>query len=104
MGWIAAILILASDRFRTDSRVRFHAFQGLYLFAVWLMLDWVISPMLSFSPEGYGNPFFGSVFPILRVLIVASWILMLVKVSQGEDYHLPLLGELADRSVSEQRS
>jgi uncharacterized membrane protein len=29
---------------------------------------------------------------------------MIIKVSHDEDYHLPLVGELAERSVSEQRS
>ena len=29
---------------------------------------------------------------------------MLVKVSQDEEYKLPIIGDLAERSVSEQRS
>lgn len=29
---------------------------------------------------------------------------MLIKVSHDEDYRLPIIGELADRSVCEQRS
>src|SRR6476659_7552583 len=46
VGWVAAILMLAAARFRHDSEVRFHAFQGLYLFVAWLIVDWVVSPML----------------------------------------------------------
>ena len=37
------------------------------------------------------------------VLSVGAWIFMLMKVSHDQDYRLPILGELADRSVSEQR-
>src|ERR1700733_14071487 len=49
IGWIVAIVVLASERFRGDTRVRFNAFQGLYLFVAWLIVDWVLSPMFGFS-------------------------------------------------------
>src|ERR1041384_2130662 len=45
VGWIAAIVVLASQRFRHDRAVRFHAFQGLYLFVAWLIADQVVRPM-----------------------------------------------------------
>src|SRR5580658_9308983 len=56
VGWIAAIVVLASDHFRRDTRVRFHAFQGLYLFVAWLIVDWVISPALYVSDWSSGFP------------------------------------------------
>src|ERR1700761_913871 len=40
VGWLAAVVVLASQRFRTNIGMRFHAFQGLYLFAAWLVIDW----------------------------------------------------------------
>src|SRR5689334_8179280 len=42
-GWIASIYVLASERFRLERDTRFHAFQGLYLFVVWLIVDRVIA-------------------------------------------------------------
>src|SRR6476646_9756418 len=54
VGWIAAIAVLASDRFREEKRLRFHAFQGLYLFAVWLMVEWVLTPILAFPASNAG--------------------------------------------------
>ena len=44
VGWIASIVVLASPKFRNERDVRFHAFQGLYLFVVWLLVDWVVAP------------------------------------------------------------
>jgi uncharacterized membrane protein len=102
VGWIAAIVILASTRFRHDHEVRFNAFQGLYLFVAWLIVDWVLSPFLIF-PFG---PDFGPRFflpKLLKAAVFGVWIFMIVKVSQGQSYRLPILGELADRSVTEQR-
>src|SRR6476659_6890395 len=51
IGWIASIVVLASQRFRGDRFVRFHAFQGLYLFVAWLMEDWVLRPMFRVIPN-----------------------------------------------------
>src|SRR5580693_10034721 len=56
VGWIAAIVVLASDRFRKETQVRFHAFQGLYLFVAWLLVDWVIKPAMYAGGE-FGYPF-----------------------------------------------
>src|SRR5262249_51845415 len=51
LGWIASIIVLASERFRQNRQVRFHAFQGLYLFVAWLIADWVIDPMFRMVPH-----------------------------------------------------
>ena len=96
VGWIVSIIVLAAQRYRHDRPVRFHAFQGLYLFVAWLVNDIVLQPLS-----------FGMVAPLQHVyrlveavLLVAS-IFMMVKASQGETYSLPLFGELAERSVTE---
>ena len=100
VGWIAAIAVLASAKYKCNKRIHFHAFQGLYIFVAWLLVDWFVSPVFRFGPG-----FSGQVVPrLLSLAVFAAWILMLIKVHQNEDYRLPILGELADRSVSEQRS
>jgi uncharacterized membrane protein len=101
LGWIVAIVVLASARFRENTRVRFHAFQGLYLFVAWLIVDWVLGPM--FGVAFYGPPLH-RLFPALfKAVIFGAWIFMIVKTSQDETYKLPILGDLAEKSVSEQR-
>ena len=102
VGWIVAIVVLASTRFRDNTRVRFNAFQGLYLFVTWLIVDWVLGPIFSF-PHAWG-PNLYRVFPaLMKAGIFAAWIVMIVKTAQDEVYKLPILGELAEKSVSEQR-
>jgi len=100
VGWIAAIVVLASEKFRTDRGVRFHAFQGLYLFVAWLIVRWVFRPIPFFFFPGVHIPHF-SFDLILQLAILGVWIFMLVKVSQDQSYSLPILGELAHKSVSE---
>jgi uncharacterized membrane protein len=95
VGWVASIVILASEKFRYERRARFHAFQGLYLFVAWLVVQEVISPMLGQLP---GPNYVGK---MLTVGLLCLWFFMLVKTSQQEDYSLPILGELAEKSMSE---
>jgi len=102
-GWIAAVIALASNRFKRDYEVRFHAFQGLYLFVAWLLVDWVVSPVLRLTGFGFWQPMPHMGGGILHLLILAGWIVMLIKVRHGEHYRLPILGDLAERSVAEQR-
>lgn len=102
-GWIAAIVVLATDRFRRDFEVRFHAFQGLYLFVAWLLVDWVVSPILRRSGYGFWQPMPHMGGGVLHLLLLAGWIVMIIKVRQHEHYRLPILGDLAERSVAEQR-
>jgi uncharacterized membrane protein len=104
VGWIAAIVVLASERFRHDAQVRFHAFQGLYIFVGWLMVEWVVSPFLFASGFLFSMPFHRAGASLLQLAVFVAWIVMLIKVSQNENYKLPIIGDLAERSVSEQRS
>src|SRR5690242_7300159 len=88
IGWIAAIVVLASEKFRRDPAVRFHAFQGLYIFVAWLIDDWVIRPMLAGAP---GFRF----HHVIQAVLLAMSIFMMVKAAHNEQYALPLFGELA---------
>ena len=96
LGWIASIIVLATDRFRQERRVRFHAFQGLYLFVAWLIVDWVVRPLFT----GMSGPVI-RVDKILQAVLMFTWIFMLIKASHDEEYSLPIIGELAQKSASE---
>ncbi|MEP6537161.1 MAG: hypothetical protein ABJF23_17645 [Bryobacteraceae bacterium] len=100
IGWIPSIFVLAADRFQHDRTVRFHAFQGLYLFVVWLLVDWVVSPIFSITPGFHEGKVIRS---LLHTAVFGAWVFMLIKTSQHQVYRLPIVGELADRSVAEQR-
>ena len=96
MGWIAAIVVLASNTFRNDRTVRFHAFQGLYLFVAWLIVQWVFKPWQFFM----GVPHVPLAEIMQLVLLVLS-IFMMVKAGEGRVYSLPVIGDLAERSLVE---
>ncbi len=96
VGWILAVIVLASRKFRTDQLVRFHAFQGLYLFAVWLFIHWAVRPVFQdLDFPGYRAD------KLLEAVMFGIWIFMMIKTSRQERYVLPLIGELAQRSAAE---
>lgn len=94
VGWVAAIVVLASDRFRQDRAVRFHAFQGLYLFVAWLIADQVLRPIFSTIARVH-------LYGILEAGLLVASIFMMVKAAHEETYALPVFGELAQRSIAE---
>ena len=93
LGWIASIVVLASERFRTNRVVRFHAFQGLYLFVAWLIESWVLKPIFAEIPHVHVNG-------IVQAVLLAVSIFMIIKASQEEAYSLPIIGELAEKSAA----
>jgi uncharacterized membrane protein len=96
IGWIPAVIVLAARKFRGDHIVRFHAFQGLYLFAAWLVVSWVIRPLSLALPDHFVR-----VDHLLEALLLGVSIFMMVKASHDETYVLPIIGELAQRSATE---
>jgi len=94
LGWIASLYVLAGERFRNDQTVRFHAFQGLYLFVAWLVLDWAIGPLIG----GWYR-----IAGLLKGALGVLGIFMLLKTLRNQDERLPFVGDLAERSVREQR-
>jgi uncharacterized membrane protein len=95
-GVIPSIIFLASQKFRHNPRVRFDAFQSVYLFVLWLIVS-SAQPFLMlglFFHRGLGSLF--------ETLLSICWIFLLVKAAQSQQVHLPILGDLAARSASEQ--
>jgi uncharacterized membrane protein len=95
VGWIAAIVVLASDRFRHNRAVRFHAFQGLYLFVAWLIADQVMRPVLDSIAHLH-------IYQLIEAVLLGMSIFMMVKAAHDQTYSLPLFGELAQRSMTEE--
>jgi len=94
IGWIASIIVLAAERFRNDRKVRFNAFQGLYLFVTWLIEDWVLRPAFAGIPHVH-------LHSLVQAVLLGASIFMMIKASHEETYSLPVIGELAERAVNE---
>ena len=99
-GVLPAIIFLAAQRYRTNARVRFDAFQSLYLFVAFLVISSVLPTFFWFSFHTF---VFHSFFIwLLKATMFCVWIYLLVKAAKEERVHLPIIGDLAARSAAEQ--
>lgn len=98
-GIIPAVIFLAAQQFRHNYRVRFNAFQGLYMFVAWLILS---SAFPSIFAGAWGNGPEGAILGLMRVGLIICWLYMMVKASHQQEVRLPILGDLAARSTHEQ--
>lgn len=99
-GVIPAIIFLASQKFRTNFRVRFNAFQGLYLFVAWLIISSAAPTLLLAGAPGHVLEHL--VLSILKSALVIAWIFLLIKAAHRQEVRLPIIGDLAARSTHEQ--
>jgi uncharacterized membrane protein len=100
LGIIPAIIILASQRYRTNVRVRFNAFQSLYLFVAWLIVSSAAPTLLFVNFPGWEAEH--ALIALLKVAMFVCWIYLLVKAAHQEQVKLPIIGDLAARSTTEQ--
>lgn len=98
-GVIPAIIFLATDRFRGNMKVRFDAFQSLYLFVTWLIVSSAM-PLLIASISGWGIE--QGLVQAFKVVLFFCWIYLLIKAASQQQVRLPIIGDLAARSTMEQ--
>lgn len=99
-GVIPAIVFLASHKYRKNARVRFNGFQALYLFVAWLIISSAAPTLLFTGFPGWGLEHV--IVGILKLGIFVCWIYLLIKAANQEDVRLPIIGDLAARSTTEQ--
>jgi uncharacterized membrane protein len=99
-GVIPAIVFLASLRFRTNSRVRFDGFQSLYLFVAWLIFSSAAPTLLLSGVGSFGLE--RALLGLLKLGILICWVYLLINAAQERQIRLPVIGDLAARSATEQ--
>ena len=69
--------------------------RGLYIFVGWLLAHWALGIWLKllFDDKGHG------LSSIVELFLLGVWVWMLIKTSNNERYELPLVGELAEKSL-----
>jgi uncharacterized membrane protein len=88
VGWITGLIFFLIEK--DNKFVRFHAMQSIITFGGLTMLFIVLGFI----------PFLGwMLFPILGILQLVLWILLMVKAYQGEQFKLPVIGDLAEKNI-----
>ena len=81
LGFVSGIIIylIEKDKPGKSRFVMFHAVQAIILGLVWFIISYV---------------------PIIGQLVVfITWVFMMYKAYTGEEYHLPVIGDYADKYI-----
>jgi len=81
LGFVSGIIIYLIEKDKPDKSrfVMFHAVQAIILGVVWFIISFV---------------------PIIGQLVFfITWILMMYKAYTGEEYHLPVIGDYAEKYI-----
>ena len=91
VGLISGVIVLWVEK--TDSYVRFHAWQSVLAFAAAAAISMLLPTVPVIGDWGLTRVVF-------QLGVVALYIFLIVKALQGERYKLPVLGDLASNLSS----
>jgi uncharacterized membrane protein len=95
---IPAIVFLIIEPFKRSSYVRFHAWQSIFFFVAWAVIDILVGVVQNLVPS--------TVFLTLTVLQLAGlaifvvWIYVFISAFGGKRIKLPIIGDLAEKQAN----
>ena len=97
LTFIPAIIFLVVAPYNTNPKVKFHAWQSIFLGVAWVAV-WIVSMVLAFVP------FVGWIILPLFHLVAALglfilWLIAIIKAFQGGKFVIPIIGPLAQKQA-----
>ena len=87
VGFITGIIFYVIEK--KNKFVRFHAMQSIVTFGFLFVLGFILGVI----------PVIGWVLmPVLWIVEVILWIVLMMKAYQGEDFKLPIAGDIAEKN------
>jgi uncharacterized membrane protein len=90
---IGPIIFLVVEPYKSDRKVRFDAFQSIFLWVSFIVLQIVLSILVGISYHLYFT------HNLLRLVELGITILMAIKAFQGEKLVLPIIGPIAEKQA-----
>lgn len=98
LGWVTGLIFYLLEK--ENKFVRFHAMQSMLVFFPLWVLSFILGGGLFFGI------YFWYVFPILVwiswliwIVMLILWIVLIIKAYQHEMYKLPIVGDIAEKSI-----
>ena len=97
-GFLTGIVFLVLDPYKSNSFVRFHAFQSIFFNVAWIAF-WIVWMILSAVLTPLTAGIFGLIaLPLMLIFTVAGfgiWIFLMLQAYQQKLFRLPLVGKFA---------
>jgi len=94
LGLVTGILFLVLAPYNQNRKIRFHAFQSIFLHAAAIVV-WIA--MLFVSAISGGLLIF--VMPLIWLAFFVLWLVMIIKAYQDQKLVLPIIGPLAEKQA-----
>jgi uncharacterized membrane protein len=95
---IPAIIFLILDPFKKSSYVRFHAWQSIFFFVAWAVIDILVGMVQNLVPSTIFLTL--TVLQLVGLAIFVVWIYVFVSAFGGKRIKLPILGDLAEKQAN----
>ena len=97
-GFITGIIFLVLDPYKSNSFVRFHAFQSIFFNVAWIGF-WIVWMILSAVLTPLTAGIFGLIaLPLMLIFTLAGfgiWVFLMYQAYQQELFRLPIVGKFA---------
>jgi len=97
-GFLTGIILLPLDPYKSNSFVRFHAFQSIFVNVAWIAF-WIIWMILSAVLTPLISGVFGLIaLPLMLICTLAGigiWIFLMFQAYQQKLFKLPIVGKFA---------
>ena len=94
---IPAIVFLVIEPFKNSSYVRFHAWQSIFFFVAWAVIDILIGIVQSIVPSAVFLTL--TVLQLVGLAIFVVWIYLFVSAFNGKRVKLPIIGDMAEKQA-----
>jgi uncharacterized membrane protein len=93
---IPAIVFLVLEPFNQKRFIRFHSFQSIFFYAVWIALDICLAIIGHIPFLGWAVLF---LWPLVSLVFFVIVLVLALKAYQGQQFKLPVIGDIAEQQA-----
>ncbi len=95
---VPAIAFLIVEPFKRNSFIRFHAWQSIFFFVAWAVIDILVGVVQNLVPSAIVLTL--TLLQLVRLAMFVVWLMALVSAVNGKRMKLPLIGALAETQAN----
>jgi uncharacterized membrane protein len=94
---IPAIVFLIIEPFKRSSFVRFHAWQSIFFFVAWALVDILVGVVENLAPSAVFLTL--TLLQLVGLAFFVVWLVVLINAFNGKRIKLPIIGNVAQQQA-----
>ncbi len=96
LTFIPAIIFLVVAPYNTNPKVKFHAWQSIFLAGAWFAV-WIVLVIIGVIP--FVNFLDLFLFPVVGICFLILWLITMIQAFQGKRFKIPVIGDFAAKQA-----